>query len=627
MSKMMVVALLYGMLLILVLALGPSAQAAPTLAAGDEHWSTSWYQNGTDATVNAIGVSGNKLCILGMFSVAGDVMANQIVEWDAAAAIGTGDWSTFGSGIDTIGYNPGRTCAFDHQGNLYVGGEFTSIGGMSANNIAKWNVTTGKWEALGKGSNGPVPALVIDSRDRVFASGYFTAADGTTFQGLGIWDGQKWSPFGQFLYGFPAVLAIDAFDNVYLAGSFMIAQYPSPQDVAKWNAAAGTWQQLPTGLGGNVVALTADNHGVLYAAVGWGHPNFSNPYVARLDTGASYGWSSIGVADAWIGALTLDSSGNLYAGGLFRGIGVVSAQGVAKWNGSAWQALGNGIHGAWGVNALAVAGDGKLYAGGQFNVAGDKMVHNIAKLDNSTGTWSGLGKDTGLQGGITALAVDRAGNVYAAEADPSGGNPVYVVTRWTGNGWQTLGSPMNNWVSSLALDAAGRLYAGGTFTMTGNVPVNRIAKYDAASNGWLPLGSGIDQGSIDQGAIYAMAFDKNGNVYAGGYFGAAGAVAANNIAMWNGTQWSALGSGMNGAVGALAVDDASNLYAGGTFTTTGSIVVNRIAKWDTASGTWSALGSGITVCGVFKCSIPQVNAIATSGSAVYVSESLRRQTP
>jgi hypothetical protein len=60
-------------------------------------------------------------------------------------------------------------------------------------------------------------------------------------------------------------------------------------------------------------------------------------------------------------------------------------------------------------------------------------------------------------------------------------------------------------------------------------------------------------------------------LYAGGYFTTAGGIAANYIAQWNGSSWSALGSGMNGAVSALAVS-GSTLYAGGNFTTAGGKV-------------------------------------------------------
>jgi len=91
-------------------------------------------------------------------------------------------------------------------------------------------------------------------------------------------------------------------------------------------------------------------------------------------------------------------------------------------------------------------------------------------------------------------------------------------------------------------------------------------------------------------------------LYAGGDFTNAGGSAANFIAQWNGSSWSALGSGMNARVLALAVS-GNDLYAGGWFTTAGGVAANSIAKWDGTN--WSALGSGITAI---------VNALAVSGT-------------
>ena len=42
-------------------------------------------------------------------------------------------------------------------------------------------------------------------------------------------------------------------------------------------------------------------------------------------------------------------------------------------------------------------------------------------------------------------------------------------------------------------------------------------------------------------------------------------VSANNIAVWNGTSWSALGAGVDGTVLALEIDASNNLYAGRNF--------------------------------------------------------------
>ena len=48
------------------------------------------------------------------------------------------------------------------------------------------------------------------------------------------------------------------------------------------------------------------------------------------------------------------------------------------------------------------------------------------------------------------------------------------------------------------------------------------------------------------------------------------AAGCNYVAKWNGSTWSALGSGMNGTVNALAVDGSGSVYAGGSFTSAGT---------------------------------------------------------
>ncbi len=88
-------------------------------------------------------------------------------------------------------------------------------------------------------------------------------------------------------------------------------------------------------------------------------------------------------------------------------------------------------------------------------------------------------------------------------------------------------------------------------------------------------------------------------MYAGGQFTSAGSCTSgcNRIAKWNGSTWGATepGSGMNNWVNALAVDGSGSVYAGGTFTSAGTCDTtagcNRIAKWN--GSTWSALGSGM----------------------------------
>jgi hypothetical protein len=129
----------------------------------------------------------------------------------------------------------------------------------------------------------------------------------------------------------------------------------------------------------------------------------------------------------------------------------------------------------------------------------------------------------------------------------------------------------------------GTMYIGGSFTRIGNSTAQNIAKWDGSK--WSGLGSGINI------RVNALACDSVGNVYAGGYFDTAGGISAGNIARWNGNSWDAFGTGANREVTALVCDGNGNLYAGGMFDTIGGVKAYSIAKWNGIS--WSGLGEGM----------------------------------
>ncbi|MFH0983184.1 MAG: hypothetical protein V2A79_16820, partial [Planctomycetota bacterium] len=277
-------------------------------------------------------------------------------------------------------------------------------------------------------------------------------------------------------------------------------------------------------------------------------------------------------------ALTVFDDGTgpaLYAGGGFTTAGGVTAKSIAKWNGTQWSALGGGMGGTWPyVYALTVFDDGNgpaLYAGGAFTTAGGVTANRIAKWNGTQ--WSPLG--SGMNNDVRALAVfdDGSGPALYAGGNftTAGGVPANYIAKWDAAliAWSALGSGMNSSVMALTVfdDGTGpALYAGGYFTTAGGVPANSIAKWNGTQ--WSALGSGMN------GLVSALTVFDDGTgpaLSAGGDFSTAGGVTANGIAKWNPGapgQWSALGGGMGGThpyVYALTVfDDGTGpaLYAG-----------------------------------------------------------------
>ncbi len=172
-----------------------------------------------------------------------------------------------------------------------------------------------------------------------------------------------------------------------------------------------------------------------------------------------------------------------------------------------------------------------------------------------------------LQARLEVVSENRVA-VVVEDADAT--YPVRIDPTFSDANWVSMGGfpGTDGMVMAAVVDASGSLFIAGEFNMVGDAPATNIAKWNGSA--WSALGSGMN------GGVSALAVSGT-DLYAGGSFTTAGGITANRIAKWNGTAWSALGSGMNSYVGALAVS-GTNLYAGGTFTTAGGKVSVYVAK-------------------------------------------------
>jgi len=276
-------------------------------------------------------------------------------------------------------------------------------------------------------------------------------------------------------------------------------------------------------------------------------------------------WAGYGadISGGFALAFATAADGSIYVGGDFTAAGgVANTDGIAKWDGTTWTALGTGISaGTNRVRALAVGPDGTLYAGGDFSLMGGVAnTVGIAKWDGSVWTPMGTGVSAGTVR-VNAIIVGTNGYIFAG-GDFTGmggvantdGIAVWVAgTTWVGAG--TGISTGTNSVDSLVFMRDGTVVAGGDFsTMGGVADTLRIARYTYATNTWSALSTGAN------GNVAALAVSPTGVLYAGGAFTSIGGITTSYLAQWNGSTWAAVGSTIGSAVVALSMGIDGILY-------------------------------------------------------------------
>jgi trimeric autotransporter adhesin len=584
----------------------------------------------TDGPVNAMASLGNRVVLGGGFETIGPATGPGVAVSPASGAPGPVQAFVVGTVSAAI---PDGTGAF------FIGGSFTSVGGLQRPGVAHI-LPSGSVDAAWRPpaiSGGTVTSLALLG-GRLYVGGSFTTANGVNTGELIALDATN----GGFVSGFaPAVeggtqgvLALVSFgpNVLYFGGDFTHVSGAGQGGVAAVSPTTGALVTSfrPTvtqnGEPGLVQALATTASGAFSPAQIFLGGSFdtangaARPSLVALDptTGATSGSftppppqsrSDGQTAPGQVQAL-LFSGSTLYLAGQFTQMGTTARAGIAAVDGNGNLNRSFAPRTDQLTDALALAGP-VLYAGGM----GGGLLAVDAGNGNPVAGFTGA-----VNGGVSALAISGpnpgaslyvAGSFTSAAAQPRAG--LAEVNASSGTLYPTFQSNVNGVVYSLAVSGS-RVYAGGTFSRIRGVSRRNLAAVNRRTGAVYTRFRPNPNEEVD--ALAA----RGSSVWAGGSFTSIGGQRRQALALLNGSSGAAAGrfrsdalvSGGTGSVSALLAT-SRRTYVGGQFN---SIAGRRhVGLAAVSPTTGAALGS-------FNANLDglnNVNGLALTGSRLYAA--------
>jgi len=242
------------------------------------------------------------------------------------------------------------------------------------------------------------------------------------------------------------------------------------------------------------------------------------------------------VPNGSVAAMILQPNGMIVVGGNFTTLGGQTRNKIGRLGtdgvlDSAFNPVGPGPLGLSQVFSLALQTDGRIMVGGFFTSLNGQPRLNFGRL-NPNGT---------LDSAFSAIAGGASG------------------------------------ITSLAIQADGKILIGGGFTLHSGLNRTNIARFNA--NGTLDTAFNPGANAI----VYTLAVQPDGKIVAGGQFTSLGGQVRSYLGRLNpdGTPDTNFNSAAGGFVYSLAVQGDGKILVGGAFTTLGGQTRNRIGRLNT----------------------------------------------
>jgi hypothetical protein len=442
---------------------------------------------------NTLAVADNTVLIGGSFTTASGTSRRGFAAVDATtgALLGTPSTSVDAAGFVSALALSGTT--------LFLGGRFSSIGGVARANLAAIDTTSGTVLPFQPEPNGDVQALLLDGAT-LYVGGSFSAAGGQLRSNLARVDAttgtaDAWAP------GADSVVScfLESSGTLYVGGRFSVVAGQPRVGVAALSVPTGAALPWNPGLAGGVIGFLPAASGIVV----YGGINrlgaVSRPGLAALDIVTNELLPLSITVDATV--LGVAASGDtLYLAGLFTRVNGEMRNGFAavdRFSGRllSWNPDAQGAMGLRSGGRSVVIRGGKAYLGGFFTSIGSLPRAGLAEVDAMSGAVSAFVGDT-TGGGVNELATDAQTLVVAGTFTGIGGQArqslaAYDLTTASPS-LLSLSIALGGGTELLSLKFAGStLYFGGVFASVNGQPRSSVAAVTWPGGALLPFGPGV----------------------------------------------------------------------------------------------------------------------------------------
>ena len=414
-----------------------------------------------------------------------------------------GGMTTFMARLDPVtgapeaGFNPGTNervvaIAVQADGKILAGGFFTSAGGATRSRIARLETDGRLDRTLNLNAvAGYILATAVQPDGKIVIGGAFSSVLSVPRNNIARLhpDGTLDTQFSPNPNGDVAAIAVQYGGDIVLGGSFttVLTNGSAPGSapavrnrIARVHRHGGLDPNFNPNANGDVRALVVSYEKILVGGEFTSIGGATRNRIARLDHNGTFDEHFDPNASSAVFSIALQADGKILVGGQFTSIGGETRNYLARLEATF------GVADAFNPNpnevlrCIAVQPDGKILVAGLFTHVGGMDRNRIARLDAATGAADSFNPNA--NSAVLSIAVQADGKILVGGAfagvNSIGGQTRSRIARLNGatGAADSFDPSANNMVYAIALQADGKILAGGEFTGIGGQTRNRFAR-------------------------------------------------------------------------------------------------------------------------------------------------------